>query len=515
MAGQGDFEMDVNKKPRVQRADGVTNAERYLKRLCDKTFLSLWSYPSIYRDQGRAGKGDGKELCDLLVVFDNDIIIFSDKLCEFLRSGNLELDWCRWFRSTVLESANQVWGAERWIKAHPDLLFLDRACSEPFPLDLPDLATARFHRVVVAHSGSQRCREELGQSGSLMLMPRIVGPMHYDPTKGGVTPFAIGQIDPAKGYVHVFDDTTLDILFGKLDTVWDFVSYLTKKEKFVTSGLLVAAVGEEELLGHYLGELNEQGEHDFVFPKDATAVALDEGIWEAFQNSPERRRQLQADEISYTWDRLIEKFAYHIFGGTSLYNSHPRIADQVVPLRFMAREGRTRRRMLSTVLMEFLEKTPTRQTRATRVVKPSFPGDPYYVFLLLSVPDDKPIEEYREVRRLLLVELCKATKLQFPDALDIVGFATEPGLEGKKTEDVIYLDARQWTPELQAEAEEIREDLKLLKTLTRSEGQFQEYPKPVLAGNAPDPGRRKRTQSLRNSLCPCGSGKKFKRCHGR
>ena len=333
--------------------------------------------------------------------------------------------------------------------------------------------------------------------------------------RGALPPFAIGQIDPAKGYVHVFDDTTLDILFGKLDTVWDFVSYLTKKEKFVTSGLLVAAVGEEELLGHYLGELNEQGEHDFVFPKDATAVALDEGIWEAFQNSPERRRQLQADEISYTWDRLIEKFAYHIFGGTSLYNSHPRIADQVVPLRFMAREGRTRRRMLSTVLMEFLEKTPTRQTRATRVVKPSFPGDPYYVFLLLSVPDDKPIEEYREVRRLLLVELCKATKLQFPDALDIVGFATEPGLEGKKTEDVIYLDARQWTPELQAEAEEIREDLKLLKTLTRSEGQFQEYPKPVLAGNAPDPGRRKRTQSLRNSLCPCGSGKKFKRCHGR
>jgi len=171
--------------------------------------------------------------------------------------------------------------------------------------------------------------------------------------------------------------------------------------------------------------------------------------------------------------------------------------------------------MLSTVLMEFLEKTPTRQMRATRVVKPSFPGDPYYVFLLLSVPDDKPIEEYREVRRLLLVELCKATKLQFPDALDIVGFATEPGLEGKKTEDVIYLDARQWTPELQTEAEEIREDLKLLKTLTRSEGRFQEYPKPVLARKGPDPGRRKRTQSLRNSLCPYGSGKKFKRCHGR
>src|SRR5262249_46105319 len=146
---------------------------------------------------------------------------------------------------------------------------------------------------------------------------------------------------------------------------------------------------------------------------------------------------------------------------------------------------------------------PTRQMRSTRVVKPSLPGDPYYVFLLLSVPDDKPIEEYREVRRFLLVELLKATKLQFPDALDIVGFATEPGLEGKKTEDAIYLDARQWTPELQAEAEQIREDLNLLKTLTRSEARVQEYPKLVLTRNAPDPGGRKRAQSLRNSVCPC------------
>ena len=70
--------------------------------------------------------------------------------------------------------------------------------------------------------------------------------------------------------------------------------------------------------------------------------------------------------------------------------------------------------------------------RATRVVKPSYPGDPYYVFLLLSVPDDIPIEEYREVRRLLLGELCKATKLQFPDVLDIIGFATTPGLEARR-----------------------------------------------------------------------------------
>jgi len=507
--------MDANKKPRVQRADGVTDAERYLKRLCDKTFLSLWSYPGIYRDQGRNGKGDGKEVCDLLVVFERDVVIFSDKYCEFPRTGNLELDWCRWYRRAVLESANQVWGAERWIKSHADRLFLDRGCTEAFPLDLPDVASTRFHRIVVAHNASQPCREELGGSGSLMLMPRIVGPMHFDPRSGGVLPFAIGQIDPAKGYVHVLDDTTLDTLLQTLDTISDFVNYLTKKEKFITSGLLLAATGEENLLGYYLGELNNQGEHDFVFPADANAVAVDEGFWEDFKRSPERARQLQADRISYTWDRIIEKFAHHIFGGTSLYNSHPRIADQVVPLRFMSREGRTRRRMLSTLLLEFLEKTPTRQMRATRVLKPSYPCDPYYVLLLLSVPDGKPIEEYREVRRLLLEDLCKAAKLECPDAQDIVGFATEPGLEGDKTEDVIYLDARNWTPELQADAEEIREDLKLLKQLTMHQGRFHEYPKPPPPKRTADPRKRKQPQSLRNSACPCGSSRKFKKCCGR
>src|SRR4051812_34436003 len=97
------------------RSDGVTTAERYLKRLCDRSFLSLWSYPGLYRDQGGGGgKGDGKELCDLLVVFENYIIIFSDKDCAFPDSGDLERDWCRWYRRAVEHSAKQVWGAERW-----------------------------------------------------------------------------------------------------------------------------------------------------------------------------------------------------------------------------------------------------------------------------------------------------------------------------------------------------------------------------------------------------------------
>jgi hypothetical protein len=108
--------------------------ERYLKKLCDRTFLSLWSYPNVYRDQGSSVKGDGKEVCDLLVVFEKHAIIFSDKDCVFPDSGDLTKDWRRWFRRAVQKSADQVWGAERWIRSHPDRLFVDRTCEHKFPI---------------------------------------------------------------------------------------------------------------------------------------------------------------------------------------------------------------------------------------------------------------------------------------------------------------------------------------------------------------------------------------------
>lgn len=44
------------------RANGVTPAERYLQRLCDRSFLSLFELPQHFRVQRSSGKGDGKEL---------------------------------------------------------------------------------------------------------------------------------------------------------------------------------------------------------------------------------------------------------------------------------------------------------------------------------------------------------------------------------------------------------------------------------------------------------------------
>jgi hypothetical protein len=493
--------------PRVVRQDGVTAAERYLKKLCDKTFLSLWSYPGVYRDQGRtATSREGKEVCDLLVVFERHVIIFSDKDCHFPSSGKPALDWARWFRRAVLKSAEQVWGAERWIKKHPNRLFLDRSCTRRFPIDLPDPATAKFHRVVVAHDASRRCQDHFGGSGSLIILPAIVGPMHYEGEE--VRPFHIGQVDPARGYVHVFDDTSLDVVMRTLDTITDFVNYLSKKEQLIESGRLMWAAGEDDLLGYYLLKVNDQGEHDIIIPEGGDAIVIPEGLWAEFESSVGRRAQVQADRVSYLWDRMIERFSRRLVAGTTQTNPGGTFSTQELILRYMAREPRFRRRMLATSVVGLIQKTPADRHlfRATRVVPPQRAGDPHYVFLLLRGPEGEPEERYHVVRRKTLQMACMVTKLRFPDAQFIVGYATEPGPVAGRTEDALWMDARDWTDELQAEAKEYQEKLGLLTKVQASYFSMNEYPVP--------PGKRKGgpPRSMRNSLCPCGSGKKYKQC---
>lgn len=197
----------------LNKSDGLNSSEEYLSRLCNETFLSLWSYPNVYRDQGRTNskrneaKGDGKELCDLLVVFDNHIFIFSDKRCAFPNSGNIQVDWSRWYRKAIRDAANQIWGAERWIFNYPNNIYIDNKCTRKFPFAIPLKEKAIIHRIVVAHGASKECINHYGGgNGSLMVMPHIIGDMHCCSPTNECMPFAVGQVDPLRGFVHVFDD---------------------------------------------------------------------------------------------------------------------------------------------------------------------------------------------------------------------------------------------------------------------------------------------------------------------
>ncbi len=509
------------------RSQGVTSAERYLHKLATHSFLSLWSYSCLYRDQGQnAGKGDGKELCDLLVVFENHIIIFSDKDCKFPNSGDLNRDWKRWYRGAVHDAAKQLYGTERWLRRFPDRVFVDRACTKRFPIDLPNPSDAIYHRIAVSHGASTRCRQEHGGSGSLILMPRLIGDMHDDPERLGA-PFMVGQVYPAKGYVHVLDDTTLDIVLRTLDTITDFLSYLTKKEDFIAQGRLGSAAGEEELLAHYLSHLNGRNEHDF-FTAPGTQLVLPEGFWHDFQNSQQRQAQLEADEISYGWDALIEAFLKHVWQGTQHYTTHPgyeNLREQEKAFRIMARENRTRRRMLMTAFYDLLQQTGN-SFRGARVFAATRPGDPYYVFLLMKRSERMDEEDYRIARRNHLYQYCLVVRHLYPDAQDIVGIATDAGFDEYRSEDLAYLDGRVWTPEMDEDAKILRAEFKILLETNMVRQTEYEYPleqsprKQKRQARVSSPGELFHQPSLQKSYngnwpCPCGSHRKYKRCHGK
>lgn len=478
----------------------------------------MWTYPGLFVKKTSGGLVRGRELCDLFVAFDNNLLIFSDKTSRFGPVSDLELSWSRWFREAVAAAALQAQGAKRRLLRNASDVFIDQECTIPFPLAI-DPARARFHLIVVAHGAAKACSEVLGGSGSLIVRTDLKG------IGAHTVPFVVGDIDPSDVFIHVFDDTTLDIVMKNRDTITDFTHYLRKKEDFLRSGRPVAVEGEEDLLAIYLQTVSGRNEHDFeILPEATGGLTIAGSFWDDFADSPQRKCQLKHDEISYSWDLLTDKFNHHALIGDQVdlkRNRRTRAAEAVSETeqvtRFMAREPRVRRRMLARELNELIAKTNQR-ARGIYVVEPSGPGDPYYAFLAFpgfrGTWNGVMTEDYLEYRRergYALHSLMMTVKLKFPDAEHLVGIATESGLDAyPRTEDCGYIDARDWCEYLQEEAIARQRELRLLETTKRRQRRIQEFPSVTISGELLFPPGK----NPRNRPCPCGSGVKFKRCHG-
>ena len=266
------------------------------------------------------------------------------------------------------------------------------------------------------------------------------------------------------------------------------------------------------MLAHYLKHSDRDGRHCFRFPTNPDVLVIDEGGWEEFQSNPQRIEKLDADEISFAWDRLIEKFTHFATTSGLEFANYDSISEFERCIRFMAREPRIKRRMLAKALLGVMRKTRPGLERANRVVLPMKPGDPHWVFLCLRRPPHISLEVYREARRNLIYGLCVVTRARWGDATDIVGVATSPIDDPAMSEDLIYLDGRDWTPELEAEAGDFQQELGLLTNVSLVTGHEKEYP--ALPGRTKVPARNTGLQIGRNEPCPCASGKKYKRCCG-
>lgn len=467
------FGQQINKEKKL---NGVTPSERYLGKLCRRSFLSLWSYSNLYTDEGQKnGKGTGQELCDLLVIFENDIILFSDKYCEFNTSNPVDVSWRRWLKKAIFKSARQLHGAESWLRNHPNRIYLDKYCSKIFPFTIPDKSSMRVHRVAVAHGTHDACKAHFGGKslGSLIIDTGITGAEHYK------LPFHIGNIDPSKNYIHIFDDLTLDAVILELDTISDFISYLVKREAFLNQeNKEIIATGEEQLLAIYLTKLNDKGEHDFVLPDgNFDSICFDESFWEGMVKNPQYVAKKSADEISYVWDKLVEHFISYGDEHTSSDPQEKNFNAQEKALRIMAAEPRLRRRQLGYALIHLMETTPSGKGMTRLMVSNDY-HQVAYVFLIQPLLEGKTYQDYREYRKGLLLAYCKVAKLKANSSEFIVGIATEPKGSKGASEDLIVLETSLWTDEMQKEAESLQKDLSLFldQNIKRTEGRYKEYP---------------------------------------
>lgn len=316
-------------------------------------------------------------------------------------------------------------------------------------------------------------------------------------------PFHIGDVRPNSGFVHVFDEFSLNAVFRELDTADDFISYLARREQFLRArSPEVLAAGEEQLLAVYLTNLNSDEEHDFVIPVEdgddpPTHVSFDESFWPHMLRNPQYRAKKAADERSRAWDRLIEHFielGEFAPGGES---------DFEMGLRLIASESRLRRRQLADALLGILQKT-AKDARGVRVVYSMDFPDRGYVFLLLPVLPGQDYSEYREGRRLLLEAYCTVAKLRCPEATFIVGFATEPRGANGSSEDLLAIDVSEWGEEQEAHARQLQVDAELLldsnvetgggRTLEFPDVPSEEIESPILPKSVKNPSTRKKAR---------------------
>jgi len=384
-----------NEWSRLRDLEGETPSERRLVALGRAAMLSLWSYPNVYTDEGRRERGDGKELCDLLIVFGDDVLLFSDKHCQFPEHTDVNVAWRRWYRRAIGKSVRQLAGAQSWLERFPNRIFLDSKCQHPLPVSLPPIQSRRVHLIAVARGSALHATKhwdawKKGSSASLVLDTQLIGAAHE--TK----PFNVGWPLGRERFVHVLDDTSLELLMNELDTAPDFIDYLRKKESLlsdVKTDFLV--LGEEELLARYLVlPEGDTGKQDFPKFEEGSLVVIPEGAWQSLRRSLEYKARSEANEISYLWDELIEYQASHVIAGSSeiMPGERPPDATQELTLRVMASENRVARRALGAAL-RVVRSVDIPNARFTRTVVSG--KDKTRAYVLMSLPR-APDQQYGE-----------------------------------------------------------------------------------------------------------------------
>lgn len=382
-------------------------AEEALRQLAEATFLRDWCFPNPLLPTG-------KELCDLLVVFDKTAIIWQVKNLKLGCGGALK-------QSEVEKNLRQLSGARR---------------------QLIDLKTS------ITLTNSRRLPESFD--------PASIDEVFLISVLLGDSPDFQSMATKTKGHnCHVFTRDFTEIALNELDTIADFCAYLREIERIrERASSFVLGGGEKDLLAYYL--LNSRTLAQF---EGSSMVFVDAGLWDDLRNKPEYRNKKKADEISYLWDKIVDR------AHTGDSPNYERIA------RELARPDRFDRRVLAQVLFDahvMADENATPDGVFRRVVHTR-----HATMCFLFAGDDIS----REHRCALLETFCYVARGKYQQHDLVLGIATEMEIRREDSLDYCLLDIPEWGPAQQREMERLQRETGTLTNATECKVQFDEYPK--------------------------------------
>lgn len=220
------------------------------------------------------------------------------------------------------------------------------------------------------------------------------------------------------------------------------------------------------------------------------------------------RNTQNSNNVSYFWDELIQKTCQNALNGSLLGNGDVFKSEGAIPE--MAKEPRFSRRALSENIISAIKDFPENIEGISRKISfmPSFYKETGYVFLQLRHPNITDYENiYRPQRQAMLEIACGVAKNKFSYLKKIIGIAIDaPKFTDINSEDFLLLNCEDWSEEQKRYYEKQNVGLQFFnqKTMKRQIRTVK---------NFPDSDKVFQVRKIgRNEKCPCGSGKKYKKC---
>jgi len=304
--------------------------EEFVNEVAFNSFIEYWCYPNPKDEYG-----DKKEICDLLILFDDNLIIISVKNYEFKDF------YSRYFRQTIEKAKKQIYGAERKLLNSNNEIYIKHPKREieRFPKE----RIKNIYRLII----------NLGE---------------------GVRFYPFNQETKDEKFITILDKEAFQTIVRELDTIPDFLEYLKKREDLFANKTVIILPGEEndfsfdttqQFFEYTQYNPNEKQsilisgtEHDILaqylknthtfpdyFSKEYNGMFVQlDGSWEDFNQNKQVKLKRERDKNSYFLDELVKREVL-----TNINENSIELATAIMSF------NRFNRRVISTNFLHFFD----------------------------------------------------------------------------------------------------------------------------------------------------------------